>query len=122
VNGYWKFASEFASFATKAGAGGAVLVAVKLATERSLLLLEEFSNPRLLRGFTRSLGGAGESTQLFDADLVGSSRWLDAYAQRGHGAGLDIIHPRVTPELVHCQRRCFVQRLRRHLDGVPNTS
>jgi hypothetical protein len=41
--------------------------------------------------------------------------------QRRYAAGLNIIHPRVTPELAHRQRRGFVQRFRRYLDGVPNT-
>jgi hypothetical protein len=66
--------------------------------------LEEFSNPRLLRGFAPALGSAGGPPfQLFDADLVGSSRWLDAE----HGGGLQ--HgprpeppKRLSPRRPHC--------------------
>ena len=48
---------------------GSSLVAAKRVAKRSALLLDEFSNARLL------------------PDLVSGSGWLDAYRQRRHGAG-----------------------------------
>jgi hypothetical protein len=101
---------------------GSSVVAAKRAAKRSALLLEEFSHPRPLRNFTRALGSAGDPPfQLFNADLMSGSRCLDAYGKRGYGTGLQIIHPGMTPEFTYGQCRCFVERFRRHLDGVSNT-
>src|SRR5439155_7329316 len=60
-------------------------------------------------------------SKLTDADLVRGCRRFDADGQRGQRTRLHIIHPWVPTEFLHGQRRCFVQRFCRDLDGVAET-